>query len=91
MAVWIVWLFSSEGPLGLDQGDELIDRIDVAGFEIILEERAGALIARCGIDRWAGGFGFLVEISAEELQALWVDELGHFELSEVCRGGRAGL
>ena len=47
-----------ERPLRLDQSDELRHRIDIAGFQIILQGLAGAEIAGVGDDRRAGGVGF---------------------------------
>src|SRR5688500_16195897 len=69
-----------EGALRLDQRDELLHRINVASLEEPLQSRARAVFAGDRFDRLPRSGGFDVDVAAEELEALRVDELGDAEL-----------
>src|SRR6058998_3358318 len=71
-----------EGTLGLDQRDQLLDRIDVGGFEETLEDLACAVFAGLGLQGRAARFGLGVDATAELVEALRVNELEDLELAD---------
>src|SRR5688500_17207365 len=79
-----------EGALGLDQRDQLLDRVDVAAIQIPLQHLARAVLAGAALDRGAGGVGLAVEAAAEQVQSLRVDELEDAELSDLRGRGLPG-
>ena len=68
-----------------DQLGQFGDGVDVAGFEVLLEDGAEVgFIGHAG-DRGAGRSAGDVDISADGLEAFGVDELGKFDLPDLLR------
>src|SRR5215212_2535799 len=64
-----------ERALRFDERDQLLHRIDVAAFEIALENLPRSVFARPTVNGLAGRFGFLIQAAAQKRQTLRVDEI----------------
>ena len=79
-----------ESPLGGDQVNQFLDRLNVGGFQVPLPQLTQPVLGRATRICRPGRVGGLIQIFAEFQQAVVVDELSQFDLSNVGQFGLPG-